>query len=125
MIQVFTLEIFAQLTGAQLTDPVEFNILVFPAEFFEFSLNPQCKTEWPPGSLDRVQKVFNNSISFSECKNCSKFKEKANLFNKNSTFECNPLPNDSEFPENHTYLTEKKLSSFDTEDEDIQNNYDT
>ena len=33
--------------------------------------------------------------------------------------KCNPLPNDSKLPENQSYITETKLSSFDTEDEDI------
>ena len=33
--------------------------------------------------------------------------------------QCNSLPNDSKLPENQTYITETKLSSFDTEDEDI------
>ena len=32
---------------------------------------------------------------------------------------CNPLPNDSKLPENQTYVTETKLSSFDIENEDI------
>ena len=44
------------------------------------------------------------------------FKEKANLFNKIFSSQCNPLPNDSKLPENQTYITETKLSSFDIED---------
>ena len=47
------------------------------------------------------------------------FKEKANLFNKYFSSQCNPLPDDSKLPENQTYITETKLSSFDIEDEDI------
>ena len=47
------------------------------------------------------------------------FKEKANLFNKYFPPQCSPLPNDSKLPENQTYITETKLSSFDIEDEDI------
>ena len=47
------------------------------------------------------------------------FKEKANLFNKYFSSQCTPLPNDSKLPENQTYITETKLSSFDIEDEDI------
>ena len=47
------------------------------------------------------------------------FKEKANLFNKYFSSQCNPLPNDSKLPENQSYITETKLSSFDIEDEDI------
>ena len=45
--------------------------------------------------------------------------KKANLFNKYFSSQCNPLPNDSKLPENQTYITETKLSSFDIEDEDI------
>ena len=33
--------------------------------------------------------------------------------------QCNPLSNDSKLPENQTYITETKLSSFNTEHEDI------
>ena len=33
--------------------------------------------------------------------------------------QCNPLSNDSKLPENQTYITETKLSSFNIEDEDI------
>ena len=33
--------------------------------------------------------------------------------------QSNPLPNNSKLPENQTYITETKLSSFDIEDEDI------
>ena len=47
------------------------------------------------------------------------FNEKANLFNKYFLFQCNPLPYDSKLPENQTYITETKLSSFNIEDEDI------
>ena len=47
------------------------------------------------------------------------FKEKTNLFDKYFSSQCNPLPNDSKLPENQTYITETKLSSFNTEDEDI------
>ena len=47
------------------------------------------------------------------------FKEKANLFKKYFSSQCNPLPNDSKLPENQTSITETKLSSFDIEDEDI------
>ena len=47
------------------------------------------------------------------------FNEKANLFNKYFSSQCNPLPNDSKLPENQTYITETKLSSFNTEHEDI------
>ena len=47
------------------------------------------------------------------------FKEKANLFNKYFSCQCNPLSNDSKLPENQTYITETKLSSFNIEDEDI------
>ena len=47
------------------------------------------------------------------------FKEKANLFNKYFSCQCNPLSNDSKLPENQTHITETKLSSFNTEHEDI------
>ena len=47
------------------------------------------------------------------------FKEKANLFNKYFSSQCNPSPNDSKLPENQTYITETKLSFFDIEDEDM------
>ena len=47
------------------------------------------------------------------------FKEKANLFNKYFSSQCNPLPNGSKLRENQTYITETKLSSFNIEDEDI------
>ena len=47
------------------------------------------------------------------------FKEKANLSNKYFSSQCNPLPNGSKLPENQTYMTETKLSSFNIEDEDI------
>ena len=47
------------------------------------------------------------------------FKEKANLFNKYFSPQCNPLPNDSQLPENQTHITETKLSTFNIEDEDI------
>ena len=47
------------------------------------------------------------------------FKEKANLFNKYFSSQCNPLPNDSKLSENQTYIAETKVSSFDVEDEDI------
>ena len=33
------------------------------------------------------------------------FKEKANLFNKCFLSQCNPLPNDSNLPENQRYIT--------------------
>ena len=46
------------------------------------------------------------------------FNEKANLFNKYFSSQCNPLPNDSKLPENQTYITETKIS-FNIEDEDI------
>ena len=46
------------------------------------------------------------------------FNEKANLFNKYFSSQCNPLPNDSKLPEDQTYITETKLSSFNIEDED-------
>ena len=49
----------------------------------------------------------------------TKFREKANLFNKYFLSQCNLLPNDSKLPENQTYITETKLSSFDVETEDI------
>ena len=45
--------------------------------------------------------------------------QKANIFNKYFWCQCNPLPNDSKLPENQTYITETKLSSFDIEGEDI------
>ena len=36
--------IFAQLPGGKSTGPGEFNFLkYFPAEIFEFGLNPRCK----------------------------------------------------------------------------------
>ena len=47
------------------------------------------------------------------------FKEKSNLFNKYFSSQCSPLPNGSKLPENQTYMTETKLSSFNIEDEDI------
>ena len=47
------------------------------------------------------------------------FNEKANLFNKYFSSQCNPLPNNSKLPENQTYITKTKLSSFNIEDEDI------
>ena len=46
-------------------------------------------------------------------------KEKANLFNKYFSSQCNPLANDSKIPENHIYITETKVSSCDIEDEVI------
>ena len=52
-------------------------------------------------------------------KTVTKFKEKANLFNKYFSSKGNPLPNDSKLPKNQTYITETKLSSFDVEDQDI------
>ena len=45
--------------------------------------------------------------------------QKANIFNMYFWSQCNSLPNDSKLPENQTYITETKLSSFDIEDEDI------
>ena len=47
------------------------------------------------------------------------FKEKANLFNKYFSRQCNPLPNNNKLPENQTYIAETKLSFFDIEYEDI------
>ena len=47
------------------------------------------------------------------------FNEKTNLFNKYFSSQWNPLPNNSKLPENQTYITETKLSSFNIEDEDI------
>ena len=47
------------------------------------------------------------------------FNEKANLFNKYFSSQCNPLPNDSKLPEDQTYITKTKLSSFDIEEEGI------
>ena len=47
------------------------------------------------------------------------FKQKAYLFNKYFSSQCNPLPNDSKLPENQTYITETKLSSSDNEHKDI------
>ena len=47
------------------------------------------------------------------------FKEKANLFNKYFSSQCNPLPNDNKLPENQIYVIETKQSSFNIEDEDI------
>ena len=44
-------------------------------------------------------------------------KEKANLFNKYFSSQCNPLANGSKIPENHIYITETGLSSCDIEDE--------
>ena len=41
-------------------------------------------------------------------KTITNFKEKANLFNKYFSSQCNPLPNDSKLPENKIYITEKK-----------------
>ena len=52
-------------------------------------------------------------------KNVTNVKEKANLFNKYFSSQCNPLPNDSKIPENQIYITETKLSSCDIEDEFI------
>ena len=46
-------------------------------------------------------------------------KEKANLFNKYFSSQCNPLANDSKIPENHIYIRETKVSSCDIEDEVI------
>ena len=46
-------------------------------------------------------------------KTVTKFKEKANLFNKYFSSKGNPLPNDSKLPKNQTYITETNLSSFD------------
>ena len=46
-------------------------------------------------------------------------KEKANLFNKYFSSQCNPLANDSKIPENHIYITETKVSSCDIADEVI------
>ena len=45
-------------------------------------------------------------------------RKKANLFNKYFSRQCKPLPNNNKLPENQTYITETKLSSFDIEDED-------
>ena len=47
------------------------------------------------------------------------FNERANLFNKYFSSQCNPLPSDSKLTGNQTYITETKLSSFNIEDEDI------
>ena len=47
------------------------------------------------------------------------FKEKANLFNKYFSRQCNPLPNNNKLPENQTYIAETKLSFYDIEYEDI------
>ena len=47
------------------------------------------------------------------------FNEKANLFNKYFSSQCNPLPNDSKSPENQIYIAETILSSFNIEDEVI------
>ena len=52
-------------------------------------------------------------------KTITNFKEKANLFNKYLSSQCNPLPNDSKLPDNQIYITQIKLSSFNIEDEDI------
>ena len=46
-------------------------------------------------------------------------KKKSIFFNKYFSCQCNPLSNDSKLPENQTYITETKLSSFNTEHEDI------
>ena len=67
--------------------------------------------------------MANNSTPLREWKIITNFKEKANLFNKYFSSQCNPLPNDSKFQtyitENQTHITETKLSSFNIEDEDI------
>ena len=47
------------------------------------------------------------------------FNEKANLFYKYFSSQCNPLPNNSTLLENQTYITETKLSSFNIENENI------
>ena len=47
------------------------------------------------------------------------FNEIASLFNKYFSSQQNPLPNDSKLPENQTYITETKPSSFVIENEDI------
>ena len=47
------------------------------------------------------------------------FNERANLFNKYFSSQCNPLPSDSKLTGNQTYITETKLSSFNIEDEDV------
>ena len=47
------------------------------------------------------------------------FKKKQIFLNKYFSLQCNPLPNDSKLPENETYITKRKLSSFDIEDEDV------
>ena len=47
------------------------------------------------------------------------FNEKANLFYKYFSSQCNPLPNNNTLLENQTYITETKLSSFNIEDENI------
>ena len=63
--------------------------------------------------------MANNSTPLREWKIITNFKEKANLFNKYFSSQCNPLPNNSKLPENQTYITETKLLSLDIEDEDI------
>ena len=64
----------------------------------------------------KIQKIPLLSVNGNVITN---FKEKTNLFNKYFSRQCNPLPNNNKLPENQTYITETKLSSFDIEDEDI------
>ena len=52
-------------------------------------------------------------------KSITEFNEKFNLFVKYFSSKCNPLPNNGKLPENQTYITETKLTSFNFEDEDI------
>mgnify|MGYP001793799177 FL=1 len=49
----------------------------------------------------------------------SDFKEKASHFNNFFSLQCTPLANDSEIPENINYVTNKKLSTFLFDDDDV------
>ena len=51
--------------------------------------------------VKRYELSGNNSVPLSvNEKRITNFKEKANLFNKYFSSQCNPLPNDSKLPEN-------------------------
>ena len=60
-----------------------------------------------------------NSVPFSEKKNYQKLQRESQSFEQIFLSQSNPIPNNSKLPENQTYITETKLSSFNIEDEDI------
>ena len=60
-----------------------------------------------------------NSVPFSEKKNYEKLQRESQSFEQIFLSQSNPIPNNSKLPENQTYITETKLSSFNIEDEDI------